>query len=120
MKKALIIEDHADIRALVRMTLELEAFEVHEAIDGRQGLDMARTLVPDLVLLDVMMPGLDGLQVCKALRADARLRHARIVMLSARAQASDHAAGVAAGADSYLVKPFSPMSLLDVVNGLCA
>ena len=65
MKKVLIIEDHADIRALVRMTLELEDFELHEAVDGQVGLAQARALRPDLVLLDVMMPGLDGLQVCR-------------------------------------------------------
>jgi two-component system phosphate regulon response regulator PhoB len=119
MKKVLIIEDHADIRALVRMTLELEDFELHEAFDGLAGLEKARALRPDLVLLDVMMPGLDGLQVCRAIRADAQLRQTRIVMLSARGQADDHSAGLAAGADLYLGKPFSPMGLLDVVSQLC-
>ena len=120
MKKVLIIEDHADIRALVRMTLELEDFELHEAVDGQVGLAQARALRPDLVLLDVMMPGLDGLQVCRAIRADASLRKTRIVMLSARGQADDHSAGLAAGADVYLVKPFSPMGLLDTVAELFA
>ena len=120
MKKVLIVEDHADVRVLVRMTLELEDYELHEASDGRAGLEMARSLKPALVLLDVMMPGLDGLSVCRAIRADASLRHTRVMLLSARGQAEDQRAGLAAGADRYLVKPFSPMSLLDVVSAIFA
>jgi DNA-binding response OmpR family regulator len=119
MKKILIVDDHADIRALVRMTMELESFELFEAQDGLVGLEMARSLQPDLVLLDVMMPKLDGLQVCREIRNDPALRSTRIVMLSARGQVNDTQAGLAAGADLYLVKPFNPMGLLEVARKLC-
>lgn len=115
MKKVLIVEDHADIRALARMTLELEEMELHEAQDGVSGLEMARRVHPDVVLLDVMMPGMDGLSVCRAIRSDAALQGTRVVMLSARGQDQDQKAGLAAGADLYLVKPFSPMALLDAI-----
>jgi two-component system phosphate regulon response regulator PhoB len=115
MKKVLIVEDNVDLRALVRMTLELEDFELHEAKDGQVGLDMAKSIKPDLVVLDVMMPELDGLQVCRGIRADASLKHTRVMLLSARGQIEDHRLGFAAGADRYLVKPFSPAGLRDAV-----
>jgi len=119
MHKILLVEDHADIRRLIRMTLEFEAVEIHEAADGDSGLALARALQPDLVLLDVMMPGrLNGLDLCRALRADAAMRHVPIVMLSACGQAADRQAGLDAGANVYLVKPFSPMQLLDTTSTL--
>lgn len=119
MHKILLVEDHADIRRLIRMTLEFEAVEIHEAADADSGLALARTLRPDLVLLDVMMPGrLNGLDLCRALRADAALQNVPIVMLSACGQAADRQAGLDAGANAYLVKPFSPMQLLDTTSTL--
>ena len=121
MKRALIVEDQADIRELIRMTLELEDLEIHEAEDGDQGLESARALRPDLILLDVMMPGsVDGLEVCRRLRADPVFKRTRVVMLTARAHDHDRQEGVRAGADAYLTKPFSPRQLLDVVNRLMA
>ncbi len=119
MKRALIVEDQAEIRDLIRMTLEFEDLEIHEADNGPQALDAARRLQPALVLLDVMMPGgMDGYEVCEKLRADATLRRARVVMLTARARAEDRARGRQAGADAYLTKPFSPRELLDLVGKL--
>lgn len=119
MKKVLVVEDQADIRELIRMTLEFEPYEVHLAGDGASGLAAARRLQPDLLLLDVMMPGeLDGLDVCRAVRADAGLSGTRVIMLSAKSQQADPAAGLAAGADVYLVKPFSPLDLLEQVQQL--
>jgi DNA-binding response OmpR family regulator len=116
MKKILIVEDHADIRRLVRMTLEFEDCEIHEAADAQAGWDQARRVCPDIVLLDVMMPGpMSGLDLCRALRADPQLRGARIVMLTAMGSSMDRDAGLRAGADAYLVKPFSPMQLLDML-----
>ena len=116
-KRILIVEDQPDIRELVRMTLEMEDFEVHEACDGDAGLAMAQRQAPDLLLLDVMMPGsLDGLGVCKRIKADAALRRTKVIMLTARGQASDRSAGLAAGADDYLTKPFSPRQLLEAVR----
>jgi CheY-like chemotaxis protein len=119
MKRILIVDDQPDIRELVRMTLEIDGHEVHEAEDGASALQAARRLAPELVLLDVMMPGgMDGLAVCRALRSDPSRRRTRIVMLSARGQKSDIEAGRAAGADAYLAKPFSPRQVLDVVSRL--
>jgi len=119
MHKILIVEDHADIRRLIRMTLEFEPVEIHEAPDAIVGLGAARALRPDLVLLDVMMPGgMDGLELCRALRADPTLAEVPVVVLSARGQASDRQAAMDAGANAYLVKPFSPMQLLDLTGAL--
>jgi DNA-binding response OmpR family regulator len=119
MHKILIVEDHADIRRLIRMTLEFEPVEIHEAPDAQAGFAAAQALLPDLVLLDVMMPGaMNGLDLCRALRADARLASVPVVMLSARGHARDLQAGLEAGATAYLVKPFSPMELLDLTTRL--
>jgi DNA-binding response OmpR family regulator len=101
------------------MTLEFEAYEIHEADDGASGLRMAQALQPDLVLLDVMMPGeLDGLQVCQRIKSDATLAGVRVVLLTARGQTRDREAGQRAGADEYLVKPFSPLQLIDTIERL--
>jgi DNA-binding response OmpR family regulator len=119
MHKILLVEDHADIRRLIRMTLEFEPVAIHEAADADAGLQAARTLLPDLVLLDVMMPGpRSGLDLCRALRADPALQHVPVVMLSACSQASERQAGMDAGATAYLVKPFSPMQLLELTTSL--
>ena len=121
MKRVLIVEDQADIRKLIRMTLEFEAYEIHEASDGATGLRMARAVQPSLMLLDVMMPGeMDGLQVCQAIKTDPKLRDVKVVLLTARGQARDQEAGRAAGADEYLVKPFSPLQLIDTIERLMA
>jgi DNA-binding response OmpR family regulator len=117
MKKVLIVEDQADIRELIRMTLEMEDFDIHEAEDGDSGLDQARKVRPDLVLLDVMMPGtLDGLAVCSRIKGDPALKRMKVIILSAKGQDSDKQQGKAAGADGYLTKPFSPKQLLEVVG----
>src|SRR5574343_1118803 len=98
MKKILIIEDQSDIRKLVRMTLEFDNYEIHEAADGDMGLKMIYAVRPDLVLLDVMMPGtLDGYQVCKKIRSEASVRHTPVIMLTARGQQSDFEMGRQAG-----------------------
>jgi DNA-binding response OmpR family regulator len=118
--KVLTIEDQPDIRRLIRMTLEFKGFEVIEAADGALGLGMARKEHPDLILLDVMMPGMDGLTVARTLSTDPDLRRIPVVMLSALGAAADQAAGLDAGSRAYLVKPFSPWELLDKVAGLIA
>lgn len=117
MKKVLVVEDHADIRRLIRMTLEFEACEVHEANNGVRGWAEAQTLRPDVILLDVMMPGeLDGLDVCRRVKAEPALAHTRVVMLSARGTAADVERGQQAGADAYMIKPFSPLQLIRVID----
>jgi len=115
--RILIVEDQPDICKLIRMTLEFGDFEIHEAHDGETGLNMARAIRPHVMLLDVMMPGLlDGYQVCTRIKQDAELKSIQVVMLTARGQATDLAAGEAAGADAYLVKPFSPLELIERVE----
>ena len=121
MEKILIVEDQPDIRKLIRMTLEFEDYEIHEAADGAFGLRMASAVGPDLVLLDVMMPGeLDGLQVCQRIKSDPKLAGLKVVLLTARGQARDRDAGQLAGADDYLVKPFSPLQLIETIERLVA
>ncbi|MBC7728315.1 MAG: response regulator [Microbacteriaceae bacterium] len=119
MKRVLIVEDQADIRKLIRMTLEFEPYEIHEAANGINGLQLAAEVVPDLILLDVMMPGeVDGLQVCARVRANPALRATRVVLLTARGQTQDRHAGQQAGADEYLIKPFSPLQLIETIERL--
>ncbi len=122
MRKILIVDDHADIRRLIRMTLEFEDYEIREAADGDAALQAAAEMQPDLVLLDVMMPGsVNGLEVCRRLRSAAAPGSGpRVIMLSARGQASDREAGLQAGADTYLVKPFSPLQLISCIAELWA
>ena len=119
--RILIVEDQPDICKLIRMTLEFGDFEIHETHDGESGLNMVRAIRPSIVLLDVMMPGLlDGYQVCTRIKQDPELRSTQVVMLTARGQVSDLAAGEAAGADAYLVKPFSPLELIERVEAMVA
>ncbi len=119
MKRILIVEDQADIRKLIRMTLEFENYEIHEAADGSFGLRMAAAIQPDLMLLDVMMPGaFDGIEACRRIRNDPRLKRSKVVILSAKARPEDRATGLAAGASDYLVKPFSPRELLQLAARL--
>lgn len=115
----LIADDHADLRKLIRMTLLGGPFTVTEAEDGAQALAAARAQRPDLIILDVMMPGaLDGYGVCAAVKADPGLQDVPVVLVTARAQRADLLAGQQAGADAYLVKPFSPTELLERVTAL--
>ncbi len=121
MTRLLIVDDQAELRRLIRLSLASEPYELHEAADGVEGLRQALALRPALVLLDVVMPGeLDGLQLCARLRAEPTLAATRVLLLSARGQAHDHAAGALAGADAYLDKPFSPLQLAETVEQLLA
>ncbi|WP_348697126.1 response regulator [Duganella fentianensis] len=116
-KRILIVEDQPDIRKLIRMTLEFSGYELHEAENGDRGYEMALALNPDLMLLDVMMPGsMDGLQVCRKLKDDPAHAGIHIVLLTARGQKVDVDAGAAAGSNAYLIKPFSPLELMDMAD----
>ncbi|MBK9444186.1 MAG: response regulator [Comamonadaceae bacterium] len=112
----LTIEDSGTFRNLIRMTLEFEGFKVIEASDGQSGLDLARRKTPDLIVLDLMMPGLDGLQVCQQLKASPGLQAIPIVLLSSSDDSDDIEACLQHGAQSYLMKPFRPTMLIDVVR----
>ena len=116
MAKVLIADDQANMRQLVRLTLETGRFEIFEAPDGDAALEVARREQPDLVFLDWTMPGLPGVEVCRALRDDPAHDDMRIVMLTARSQSEDRAAASAVGADDYITKPFSPIQLLEKVR----
>jgi two-component system, OmpR family, phosphate regulon response regulator PhoB len=118
MTTILVVDDEPPILELVRYTLEDEQIRVLEAADGVQALEVAQAARPDLILLDVQMPRLDGLEVCRRLRADTALGGTRIVMLTAAGQDADRARGLAAGADEYLTKPFSPLALFTLVRSL--
>lgn len=119
MNKVLIVEDHADIRRLIRMTLEFEQHQIFEAGNGERGLALAGAERPDVMLVDVMMPGaIDGLELCRRVTADPALAGTRIVILSACGTPADRERGAQAGAHAYLVKPFSPLQLTRVVEGL--
>ena len=119
MKKILIVEDQADIRKLLRMTLESGADEVMEVPTADEAWAVAQRNKPDIVLLDMMMPGtLDGLEVCCRIKTSYDLRHTLVVLLTARDSAEDREAGFNAGADEYLVKPFSPTRLLQILASL--
>jgi DNA-binding response OmpR family regulator len=119
MKKILIVEDKADIRRLIRMTLDMDSCEIHEAGDAQSGWLAATAIHPDVVLLDVMMPGsIDGLDLCLALKIEPALAGTRVIMLTALGSDTDRQAGKDMGADAYLVKPFSPMELLKQVEML--
>jgi DNA-binding response OmpR family regulator len=118
MPTILVVDDEPPILELVRYTLEDEQIRVLEAADGVQALEVAQAARPDLILLDVQMPRLDGLEVCRRLRADTALGGTRIVMLTAAGQDADRVRGLAAGADEYLTKPFSPLALFTLVRSL--
>lgn len=115
--KLLIVDDHDTLRELLKMTLEFSDFDLYEAADATQALKMVAEIKPDVILLDIMMPGdMDGVEVCRYLKANPSTAHIKIILLSAKGQAQDIRTGGEAGADAYFVKPFSPMSLLESIK----
>ncbi len=111
-QSVLVVEDEADIRELLRFNLEREGFGVLEAEDGPGGLALARQKLPSLILLDVMLPGLDGFEVCRQLSARAETADIPVLMLTARGEEVDRVVGLTLGADDYVVKPFSVRELM--------
>jgi DNA-binding response OmpR family regulator len=105
-KKVLIIDDEADLVETIRFPLELEGFQVLAAYNGEEGLNQARSENPDLILLDLMLPKLDGYKICRLLKFDDRYKHIPIFMLTAKTQEKDKILGKETGADEYLTKPF--------------
>jgi len=117
-KSILIIEDEKDIQELVKYNLSKEGYPVLAADTGEEGMKVARGEVPGLILLDLMLPGLDGLEVCKILKNDGKTKHIPIVMLTAKGGESDIVTGLELGADDYITKPFSPRVLIARVRAL--
>ena len=118
MQKILIIEDERSLVEVLTYNFSKEGFEVIHASDGQTGLQLARTELPDLVLLDLMLPAVDGLQVCQKLRSDPRTRDIRILMLTARSEEIDEIIGFNMGADDYVTKPFKMKPLIHRVKAL--
>ena len=116
--KVLLVDDDPVILKLLQVNFEMEGYTVMTAADGVEGLEKARSERPDIVLLDIMMPRMDGLQVTQALKGDDSTKDIPIILLSAKAQASDIQAGRDMGADDYLTKPFDPLELLERVGDL--
>lgn len=111
-KKILIIEDEKDIIELLDFNLSKDGFDVSSAQTGEDGLHLARTNSPDLILLDLMLPGINGLDICKFLKTDQKTGHIPIVMLTAKDEDIDVVTGLEVGADDYITKPFSPKVLI--------
>jgi two-component system alkaline phosphatase synthesis response regulator PhoP len=118
MTKVLVIDDEAPIRLLCRVNLEAEKMDVIEAADGPSGVQKARDERPDVILLDVMMPGLDGWNVAQQLLEDTSTRGIPIIFLTARAEFRDRARGLDIGGVDYITKPFNPLELAPLVQRL--
>jgi two-component system alkaline phosphatase synthesis response regulator PhoP len=116
--RILVVEDERDILELIRYNLEKAGHAVTTAVSGEAGLALAREAPPDLVVLDLMLPGMDGLSVCRTLKRDARTREVPVIMVTARGTEADVVSGLNIGADDYVVKPFSPAVLVARVAAL--
>jgi DNA-binding response OmpR family regulator len=114
----LVVDDDPVIQKLLQVNFEMEGYNVVTASDGEEGLQKAREIEPACVLLDIMMPKMNGLEVAAALKGDAATKKIPIILLSAKAQSFDVQAGLDAGADDYVTKPFDPLELLERVGKL--
>jgi CheY-like chemotaxis protein len=114
--KVLVVDDDPVIQKLLKVNFEMEGYTVLSAADGAEGLDQARAGAPDVIILDIMMPRMNGLEVLTVLKGDDDLRDIPVILLSAKAQAGDVQAGLDKGADAYVTKPFDPLELLDRVS----
>ena len=110
--KIVVIEDEVDILDVINYNLSKEGFDVCSALDGEEGLALIKKEVPDLVLLDLMLPGLDGIEICRKLKTDYSTRSIPIIMVTAKVEESDIVLGLGMGADDYMVKPFRPRELM--------
>ena len=118
MRKVLIADDETNIRDILDFSLHAEGFEAIGARSGDEAFTLAVSEQPDLVILDVMMPGTSGIETCRLLKNDRRTRHLPVILLTARTSGDDRAAGEEAGADAYITKPFSPHRVIATVERL--
>ncbi len=113
MKKILIVDDQKEVRELVEVTLSVEDYKIFQAENGEEAVHLARTEKPDLIIMDVMMPGaIDGLEATQILKSDQETKDCQVLMLSAKGQQYDRDKGLQVGADYYFIKPFSPLELI--------
>jgi DNA-binding response OmpR family regulator len=115
-KRILVVDDEVDLVETVRFSLELEGYEVLVAFNGEEALNLARKENPDIILLDLMLPKLDGYKVCRLLKFDERYKHIPILMLTAKTQEKDKATGLETGANEYITKPFDMDELMKKVK----
>jgi two-component system cell cycle response regulator DivK len=111
-KRVLVVEDQEDNRRIVRDLLTSAGFELIEAVTGEEGIQLAEEAIPDLILMDIQMPVLDGYEATRQIKASAKCRHIPIIVITSYALSGDAAKAMAAGADAYVAKPFSPRELL--------
>ena len=116
--KILVVDDEIYIVHILDFSLGMEAYEVVTALDGEQALEKARAEHPDLIVLDIMMPKLDGYETCKMLKAGAETRNIPVILLSAKGRNVDQKVGFEVGADDYITKPFSPRKLVERINSI--
>ena len=117
-QKIVAIEDEPDILEIIKYNLEREGYEVRGALDGEEGLDLVRREMPDLVLLDLMLPGMDGLEICRRLKYEPATRSIAVIIVTAKSEESDIVLGLEVGADDYLAKPFGPRELVARVRAV--
>lgn len=119
IKKVLVVEDEPDILEILELRLAREGFSVLSAVDGCEGLKKAGDEKPDLIVLNVLIPRLDGNELCRKIKSDEALKDIKIVMLSAKADEASKKEGLAAGADAYVTKPYDWEDLISRINKLC-
>lgn len=117
-KKILLIEDEKDLAYAISVQLTVNNYEVLTAYDGQTGLSMARNDAPDLIILDLMLPKLDGYKLCRMLKFDEKYKHIPIIILTVRGNQGDKELGFEVGADAYITKPFEPQEILDKIKEL--
>lgn len=117
MKRILIVDDQVEVRELVEVTLRSDGYQVFQAKSGEEAIEIARSVKPDLIIMDIMMPGgMDGLEATRALKNDPETKGSIIIMLTAKGQETDKEIGLQVGADDYFAKPFSPLELIEKVE----
>lgn len=117
--KILVVDDQAEVRKVIELSLDASHYEIFHANDWMTAMAMTRTVKPDLMLLDLIMPGeFDGLEVCKRIKSDPVMSSIQVIIISARSTTADRQQGMLAGADDYMIKPFSPLALAEKVEQL--
>jgi phosphate regulon transcriptional regulator PhoB len=117
-KQIVVVEDEPDILEVLCYNLKREGYQVFESLDGREGLALIEQKLPDIVMLDLMLPGIDGLEICRKLKSNPRTQHIPIIMVTAKGEESDVVLGLGVGADDYIPKPFSPKELIARVKAV--
>jgi len=117
-KQIVVVEDEPDILEVLCYNLKREGYQVFDSLDGREGLALIELKIPDIVILDLMLPGLDGLEICRKLKSNSRTQHVPIIMVTAKGEESDVVLGLGVGADDYIPKPFSPKELIARVKAV--